>query len=192
MAVDSLSGADPTAEKSTEDAANVNWLASLARDCQKLVHLTHHIRKRGLFDIDGEITLDRVRGASAILQYSRLVWAIDTPNPQDKNTKRLHVIKSNIGIIPESVGFTLDDKGVTFGKAPEKPKIETLLDRGIDLIHALIGREPIPSIDIDAEFKGAGLSERTLREVKSTLSIVSFKKGKTWYCSLPAKEEIDD
>ena len=45
---------------------------------------------------------------------------------------------------------------------------------------------------IDAEFKGAGLSTRTLKDVKKALSIVSYRKGDTWYCSLPAKGEKDD
>jgi len=186
IVVDSLSGADPTAEKSTEDAKNVNWLAGLARDTQKPILLTHHLRKRGLFDTEGEVSLDRVRGISTILQYARVIWAIDTPNLQDKETKRLSVIKSNLAKKPEPIGFVINDE-ITFTDAPEKPKVETLQDRGIDLLLTLLSKGAMPAKTIEEEFDGAGLSKRTLWEAKKALAIVSTKQPqKGWLWSLPA------
>ncbi len=68
IVVDSLSGANSRGkEKDTEILPMVQWLAALARDANKPVLLTHHLRKRGLFDTE-EISLDRVRGSSAIIQ----------------------------------------------------------------------------------------------------------------------------
>lgn len=186
IVVDSLSGADPTAEKSTEDAKNVNWLAGLARDTQKPILLTHHLRKRGLFDTEGEVSLDRVRGISTILQYARVIWAIDTPNLQDKETKRLSVIKSNLAKKPEPIGFVINDE-ITFTDAPEKPKVETLQDRGVDLLLNLLSKGAMPAKTIEEEFDGAGLSKRTLWEAKKALAIVSTKQPqKGWLWSLPA------
>jgi hypothetical protein len=187
--VDSLSGADPTAEKSTEDAKNVNWLAGLARNAQKPIQLTHHLRKRGLFDTEGVITLDRIRGISTILQYARIIWALDTPNLMDKETKRLSVIKSNLGKKPDPIGLKLDDSGVTFCEAPQLPKAESIQEKGIDLLMSLLNKGPLSTRIIDTEFEGAGLSTRTLKEVKKALSVVSFRKADGWYCSLPVKKE---
>lgn len=186
IVVDSLSGADPTAEKSTEDAKSINWLAALARDCQKPILLTHHLRKRGMMDTEGEVDLDRVRGISTILQYARVIWAIDTPDLTNKDLKRLSVIKSNLGKKPDPIGFTINDK-ITFTDAPSKPKVETLQDRGIDLLLNILAKGATPAKTIEEEFNGAGLSKRTLWEAKKALSVVSIKHaGKGWLWSLPA------
>jgi len=190
--VDSLSGADPTAEKSTEDSSNVNWLASLARDCNRPIQLTHHLRKRGLFDLDGVITLDRVRGISTILQYSRLIWALDAPDVGHIDNKRLSVIKSNLGKKPEPVGVMIDNIGVLFGAAPEKPHIETLLDKAIDLLMSLLGSEPVRSTIIDDEFKQAGLSRRAQNDDKQKQNIIAPQKSDGWYWSPQAGEDPDD
>jgi hypothetical protein len=186
--VDSLSGADPTAEKSTEDASNVNWLAALARDCQKPIQLTHHLRKRGLFDTEGVISLDRIRGISTILQYSRLIWALDTPDLTNKDNKRLSVIKSNLGRKPEPVGVVINDDGVTFGIAPKPPHTETTVDKAVDLLMALLDGDPIRSTTVDDEFKQAGLSWRAKNDAKKKLNIVSVRKADGWYLSLPARQ----
>lgn len=184
--VDSLSGADPTAEKSTEDAKNVNWLAGLARDTQKPIILTHHLRKRGLFDTEGEVSLDRVRGISTILQYARVIWAIDTPNLQDKKTKRLSVIKNNIYGDVKPLGFTIGDK-ITFTDAPEKPRNETRVDQAADLLQALLEKEPKSAVDILDEFEQAGFSKSGLYRAKDALNVVSIRKDGRWVWSLPAK-----
>ena len=190
MVVDSLSGADPTAEKSTEDTTNINWLAALARDTGKPIQLTHHLRKRNIFDKEGEVTLDRVRGISTILQYSRLIWALDTPDLTHKENKRLSVIKSNLSKKPNPIGVTIDDLGVTFGDAPQAPHVETIADRAGDMLLALLRKQPMQAAYLEDEIEQAGISWRSAQRVKSKLGIVSIKKddGK-WYWSLPPKQE---
>jgi hypothetical protein len=192
--VDSLSGADPTAEKSTEDTCNINWLAGLARDIQKPIQLTHHLRKRSLFDTEGIVTLDRVRGISTILQYSRLIWALDVPDKNVKETKRLSVIKSNLGKKPEPVGMTIGDDGaLKFGDAPQEPHVETVVDKATDLLMSLLNKHPVPSVELEQEMDQAGISWKSAKRAKQKLGIVSIKKndGK-WYWSLPVKEEYKD
>jgi hypothetical protein len=190
IVVDSLSGADPTAEKSTEDTCNVNWLAALARDTQKPIQLTHHLRKRNIFDKEGEVSLDRVRGISTILQYSRLIWALDTPDLTHKDNKRLAVIKSNLSKKPDPIGVTIDDHGVTFGDAPQAPHIETVTDKASDILMSLLRKEPVQAEKIQVEIEGAGISWISAKRAKKSLGIVSVKKadGK-WYWSLPAGDE---
>jgi len=188
IVIDSLSGADPTAEKSVEYSQNVNWLAALARDVNKPILLTHHLRKQGMFDPDDEITIDRVRGSSAILQFARLVWALDVPNKADKGHKRLSVIKSNLDKFPDPIGMHISDAGVSFDKAPEPPHVETLTDKGADLLLSLLASEPMLATEVQAEFEGAGLSKKIMWNAKQALNIVSVRKDNKWYWSLPAKE----
>ena len=184
IVVDSLSGADPTAEKSTEDAKSINWLAALARDCQKPILLTHHLRKRGMLDTEGEVDLDRVRGISTILQYARVIWAIDTPDLTNKETKRLSVIKSNLGKKPDPIGFTINDT-IEFTDAPEKPRNETRVDQAADLLLALLEKEPKSAAEILDEFEQAGFSKSGLYRAKDALGVVSIRKEGRWVWSLP-------
>lgn len=188
IVVDSLSGADPTAEKSTEDAKSINWLAALARDCQKPILLTHHLRKRGMLDTEGEVDLDRVRGISTILQYARVIWAIDTPDLTNKETKRLSVIKSNLAKKPKPIGFTINDT-IEFTDAPEKPRNDGPQDRAMDLLLSLLAKGPMKASDIEDNFNGAGISRRAMFDGKKALSIVATRRENRWYWALPAEEE---
>ena len=187
IVVDSLSGADPTAEKSTEDAKSINWLAALARDCQKPILLTHHLRKRGMLDTEGEVDLDRVRGISTILQYARVIWAIDTPDLTNKETKRLSVIKSNLGKKPKPIGFTINDT-IEFTDAPEKPRNETRVGQAADLLLALLEKEPKSAAEILDEFEQAGFSKSGLYRAKDALGVVSIRKEGRWVWSLPHRD----
>lgn len=188
IVVDSLSGADPTAEKSTEDAKSINWLAALARDCQKPILLTHHLRKRGMLDTEGEVDLDRVRGISTILQYARVIWAIDAPDLTNKETKRLSVIKSNLAKKPKPIGFTINDT-IEFTDAPEKPRNDGPQDLAMDLLLSLLAKGPMKASDIEDNFNGAGISRRAMFDGKKALSIVATRRENRWYWALPAEEE---
>ena len=174
--VDSLSGADPTAEKSTEDTTNVNWLAALARDTQKPILLTRHLRKRSIFDTEGIVTLDRVRGISTILQYSRIIWAMDTPDANHLENKRLSVIKSNLGKKPEPLGLIIDEAGVHFGPAPEVPHVETATEKAADLLQALLHDKPMPAADLEQNIEQAGISWKSAKRAKQKLGNGIHKK----------------
>ena len=71
---------------------------------------------------DGEsVDLERLRGSSAIVQTARMVWALDTPDPQAKTWKRLQVVKSNLAAFPAALGLSVSAEGVRFGLAPANP-----------------------------------------------------------------------
>ena len=186
IVVDSLRGAHRGDENSSSIEV-VKWLAQLARDTNKPVLLTHHLRKRGLLDLDGTISLDRVRGSSAIIQTSRVVWAIDRPDIETE-ARRLSVIKSNLTRFPVSVGLEISDAGVEFGEAPEKPHEDTPTERAMDLLRSILADEPMRQPDIEEEAKGAAISMAAMRRAKKRLSIVSKKQPDGWYWSLPAKD----
>ncbi len=191
VVIDSLSGADSKAEKSSEDAASVKSIAELARDVNKPVILTHHLRKRSMFD--GEtIDIERLRGSSAIVQTARMVWALDTPDPQAKGWRRLQVVKSNLAAFPEPLGLTVTADGVRFGLAPSVPKADTPMERAVDLLLALLQEKPRSADDIKAEFDGAGISEKTMKRAKAKLGVVSRKGKSGWSWALPELRSYDN
>lgn len=191
LVVDSLRGVHRGDENSSASMEVVKWLAELARDTGKDVLLSHHLRKRGLFDVDDKVSLDRIRGSSAIIQTARLVWAIDQPD-QGSETRRLSIIKNNMARFPEPIGLSISDLGMSFGDAPEAPRQESQLDKAIDLLRALLNSGPVASTDLKDEAEGAGLSWDTFKRAKTKLGVVAARDGKErkWYWSLPAREDI--
>jgi putative DNA primase/helicase len=189
---DSLSGGNRKDENSSEILETVKWIAELARDTGKPMLLLHHLRKRGLADNAGQVNLERLRGSSSIVQMSRVVWAIDAPDANDEATKRLAVIKSNLARFPDPVGMSVGECGVTFVAAPRTPKVETQLDRAVDLLKALLDQGPRSSDGLEEEAKGAGLSWDTMKRAKDKLGVVARRDGKTrrwsWALSYPAED----
>jgi len=190
MVVDSLRGATRGDENSSETIAVTKWLAELARDTGKPLQLSHHLRKKGLVDVGNKVTLDRLRGSSAIGEVARVIWAIDVPDPKDKETKRLSVIKNNLAPFPESVGLSIDGEGVNFCDVPQEPHTETLQERAADLLLMLLASGPMPSADIRKEGEEAGLSWPALKRAKKKLGIISVKPNGVWHWSLPAEDTI--
>ena len=79
VVVDSLSGANLYKKESDTEVMKITAkLAALARDLQKPI-VRNHLNKKREFDLD-EITLDRVKGSSGIVQHARVIWAVDTPD----------------------------------------------------------------------------------------------------------------
>lgn len=191
--VDSLRGS----HRGDEDASSmfdvVVWFAEMARDLDKPVMLTHHLRKRSIIDAEG-VTLDRLRGSSAITQPSRIVWALDIPDVKSKDVKRLSVIKSNLGRFPTPVGIMITEDGVICCDPPETPKTETQLDRAVELLLSLLMDEPMLQEEVEDAAKAHGISMTTINKAKKTLGILSAKQtvpnGK-WLWSLPVKDAME-
>jgi len=188
IVIDSLRGVLAGDENSSDTIDLVMWLAQLARDTSKPILLTHHLRKRGLFDGDEKPNLDRLRGSTAIVQGARVVWALDTPDPYNEAMRRVSVIKNNLAAFAEPLGMYINDTGVHFGDAPEKPRTETQSDKAADIIMALLQKEPMLSVDILEELRQAGISEATAKRAKQKLGINAIRKEDgRWYWSLPER-----
>jgi len=189
IVVDSLSGATGGRERADEMMPVVHALAELARDTGRPVLLSHHLRKRGLLDVGDAISVERVRGSTVIAQPARVIWAIDSPDPNEPGNRRLSVIKSNLGRFPDPMGFRIGDGGVSFGDPPVAPRQETQLDRAMDLLRALLVKGPRPSSEIEDECQGAGLSWDTMKRAKDKLGVVAKRDGKAgrWSWGLPAR-----
>lgn len=188
IVVDSFSGGTRKNSRASNEMGAVGaFLAELARDTGKPVLVSHHLRKKGILD-GNDITLDRLRDSSAIPQYARVVWAIDEPDAELKEKKRLYVIKNNLTRFPEPIGFQIRDNGLDFGEAPKPPRKETQADKAADLLRVLLASEPKSQDFIKTEAEGAGISMATINRAKANLNIVSKKVGTVWYWSLPAKD----
>lgn len=188
VVIDSLRGANSRNENDSDVIALVMALGQLARDTNKPIILTHHLRKRGLLDGPGGPSLDRLRGSSAITQPARVVWVIDTPDPQDKETRRLAQAKNNLGRFPEALGMTISTAGVQFVDAPEAPHPVSQQDAAVNFLLALLKDEAMPSVDVLEHARLAGHSDRTVKRAKDKLGIVSLKRTTGWYWGLPAKD----
>ena len=188
VAVDSYSGATGVDENKPEAKDLGFRLAQLARDCGKPVLCTHHLGKRGVYEPGRPVTLDMVRGHSSIVQPSRVVWALDVPDANFPNRKRLSVIKNNLGQLAAPIGLTIGDSGIQFGDAPEPPRQESQIGRACDLLRALLASGPIKQADLEGEARGAGISWDTMKRAKDKLGIVARRDGKarcwTWALSV--------
>jgi hypothetical protein len=191
IVIDSLSGSSHRKENETGIKEITLWAAKLARDLNKPVLMVHHLGKKKEWDTEA-ITLDRVRGSSAIVQFARVVWALSCPDATNRDTKRLEQIKNNLGRFPEAIGMRATEQGIDFGTAPKVPHVETQGERTSDFLLDLLEGGPMKMTDIDAELHGAGLSLPTAKRQKERLGIVSVKKPDGWYWSLPAKEVESD
>jgi hypothetical protein len=193
VVVDSLSGATGGKGKGEDLMPVVKWLAELARDLCKPILVLHHLRKRGVFDSGDVVSLDRVRDSTVIIQPSRVVWAIDAPDANNTEHKRLSVIKSNLGRFPQALGLHIGDDGLTFDDAPQAPKAETQIDKAKDLLKALLDSGPLPSVDLETEARGAGISWDTMKRAKDALGVVARRDGKAgkWYWALSYGQEAE-
>lgn len=192
IVIDSLSGSQRRRdENSSEILSLVRWFAELARDTGKPVIVTHHLRKRGILDADGKPSLDRLRGSSAIVQPARVIWALDCPDLEDVETKRLSVIKNNLARFADPLGLRVSEQGVTFCAAPKAPKVMTILDQAIEALRALLASGPMESDPLLEELRGMGISQSTARRAKTRLGIVVRKKAGVWSWSLPYLKKND-
>lgn len=190
--IDSLSGSSNANENETKIKDVTGFCARLARDTGKPVLMSHHLNKKNFLDGD-QITLARVRGSSAIQQHARIICALSVPNAEHPESVKLEQIKNNLARWPVPIGMTITERGLTFGEAPQAPKVETMVDKAVDLLHVLLGRGPEKATVIQTEFTAAAISWRTANEAKKRMRIVSYKNGadRCWYWSLPAGGEDD-
>lgn len=184
--IDSLSGAIGGKEKESDILPRVKWLAELARNTGKPVITSHHLRKRSLQDGES-IMLERVRGSSSIVQTARLVWAVDVPDLNNPESKRLQVIKSNLDRFPDPLGFSISESGLDFGAAPSAPVAETQFEKAIELLKRLLSAGPVQQTDIEEQCTKAGISLSTINRAKTKLGVKSTKMNRSWAWSLPGQ-----
>ena len=187
VVVDSLSGAaGGTDENTTAMLQHVKKLARLATDTGLPVLVLHHLNK-ALTDTDG-VHLRQVRGSSSIIQAARVVWAIDEPDEQDRETRRISCIKSNVGRKPEPLGYRLEETGASFPPPPRRPQTEGAVDRAKEFLLAHLGQDAKPSKDVFSAAQALGISIASVRRAKEKSGVVSVKNASGhWLYSLPPR-----
>lgn len=184
--IDSLSGANTKDENSNEALQLTKQLAALARDTKKPILLTHHLRKRGILDTDGAVSLDRIRGFSGITQPARVVWALDCPDPMDEETRRLSTIKNNLAKYADPLGFKIDSTGaVVFVPAPNAPKKTTKLEKAIAFLEQYLTSGPKDADACLKEMLEQGIGKSTVFSARQDLQIITTMQGKECYWALP-------
>ncbi len=185
VVVDSLSGGHKGDENSSEMRNLLHDLAALARNYNVAVLATHHLRKANPMEALDTVTLDRIRGSTAIPQFARLIMAVDRPDAVYAPERvRLQVIKSNLARFPEPLGFEIEDGQIVFGNVPAQHKPESQVKRAEQLVLDLLEGGPVPVKTIYNKADVEGISARTVRRAKSKLPVVSIKRASDWVWAL--------
>ena len=188
IVIDSLRGSYRGDENSSDLVELLTKLASLARDKEIAILILHHLRKANSFESLAEVTLDRIRGTSAIPALCRVVWALDTPDTEHTKRVRLSVIKNNLALLPPPVGMEWHENRIRFSDPPMAPQTETQLDRATDILRAFLQGQPRRAVDVFAELNQAGISASTVKRAKKRMGLVVTKDKDGWRWSLPAPE----
>ena len=180
LVFDSFSAGFGGDENTNAALAPMQWLSELATETGKPLLLIHHLRKKGRGDAAARVTLDDVRGHSSITQTPVVFIALSKPDPEQKDARRLEVIKNNLAVEPEPLGFTIGttDGRITFtDSVPEIPRPQTKLQDAIDFLLELLARGAMPEAAIREQAERQGINARTLRRAKGTLGLASIKDG---------------
>lgn len=176
---DSFSAGFAGDENTNAALAPMQWLSELATETGKPLLLIHHLRKKGRGDAAARVTLDDVRGHSSITQTPVVFIALSKPDPEQKDARRLEVIKNNLAVEPEPLGIVIGEGGrITFTEtAPEIPRTQTKEQEAIDFLLELLASGALPEAAISEQADRAGINGRTLRRAKKRLGLVSIKDG---------------
>ncbi len=110
------------------------------------------------------MTANSSRGSNAILAMFRSQLGIDKPD-SDGKWCRVRVLKENLGIAPQPIGFQVTAKGLEFGAAPEKPRQHTQKEDAADwLRQRMKPGKSYRSSEILDEAEQCGHSVRTVRK----------------------------
>jgi hypothetical protein len=158
-----------------------------------------HLRKAQGTEDFNIVTPDRVRDSAAKIQFSRSVIALDTPEKNDRQKVRIHVMKLNLSRPPEPVGMRIVEPGIAEWEKPEwnasvqVPGPVSRLDEAATFLRHQLADGAKPKADIVTAAQIAGISSKTLDRAKKELRVVSRPRmtgGKQlWWWSLPDHQE---
>lgn len=174
VVVDSLSGGHSLDENSSEVRAVLAALSRLAASLGVAVIVVHHARKKGALE-SPRMTLDRVRGSSAISQFARSVFGLWKPVP-DREAVRADCLKSNFAKPFAPLGFEVSDDGVAFIEPPEEPREPTAVDKAAEFLRVQLRKGPQ---------KFSDLLERAEPRELAKIPFTAPKKSLVW-CPLTA------
>lgn len=176
--VDSLCGAHVGDEDSAKTMTKVlGKLQRLARDVNCLMLTAHHIRKKGA-EFQADITLDDLRGSSAIAANARTVYAIEPCKVDEpEGTRRFKTLKSNLSIYGDTLAFETDETRVMWVSTPEVDEQKTERSKARDFLRDILKSGPRLIEDIKAHADNLNIKFMTLRRAKKDLDVRSRKRS---------------
>lgn len=190
VVVDSLSGAHSGEERSNDQMKTLmQQLSRLAQAHKVAVVCIHHLRKKSEMEPDWPLTLDMVRGASAITQFSRSIIGLGAPDVNDPHLLRMEIIKSSFGMKPPALGYQITGEGVAWGAAPEKPRASSPLEAArhwlMNTLHG--GPQAADEMERDFEAGSHAFSWRTVQTARRDVGVIATKSLNRWFWSLPGE-----
>jgi len=181
IVVDSLSGGHALDENSAEMRAVLRELSALAASVGVPVVVVHHLRKRSLYET-AEVSLDRIRGSSAIAQFARSILGLSVPD-RDAGTVLVEALKSSFCARPPSLGFRISESGIEFVVPPEPYRVEGVGERAVAFLRMALADGARSRVDLLALATEEGISRATFDRAKEAAGVVSVD-GK-WTLSQP-------
>ena len=171
--IDSLSGSHSKSESENEVGLLVKAVAQVARDAQKPVLITHHLNKQFRTN---RITLQNVRGTTAIAQYVRMIWALDAPDIDDSTALRLYSIKNNLARRPDEMGLRITQHGMSSIPVPQLAEPDNPIDKVKLALLEMIDEDGVPVKEVEAAMRDLGASMSTARRAKRDLRIDTLSR----------------
>jgi archaellum biogenesis ATPase FlaH len=186
VVIDSLRGGHIADENDSRVGRVLQNMAAIVEETNCSLVIVHHTKK---LTVDEELTANSSRGSNAILAMFRAQIGIDRPD-QSIRKCRLRVLKENLGIAPDPVGFEVTKTGLEFGPPPAKPvkeKRETGRESAVSWLYARMKPDIwYIATELENEADALGFSKTgTLKRAREDLGITLDdgnirKQGKLW------------
>ncbi len=170
IVIDSLTGAHQSDENSSKIGRKLRALADIAERAKPAIIVIHHTHK---ISDPTDIRPADSRGSGAIYSYCIAQLGIDVPDP-DSDWCRVKVMKENLGLAPQPVGFRIHSEGIEYGAPPEvkrKPKgtkLEIICDWLTDYIGIGVW---VDSAEVLKQTDAKGWARSTLQQARQKLDI---------------------
>jgi len=97
------------------------------------------------------------------------------------------IIKNNMAVRPDPLGFRIDDQGLHFGPLPSPRPSQ--LEQAVIFFRDCLADGPLPATEVKAAAMAAGVAATTLKRAKKRLRILSTKRSSCWTWELPPTRE---
>jgi hypothetical protein len=170
-------------------------LVALAQETNLAVLAVRHLNKD-----ENKSALYRGGGSIAFTAAARVVWAVGC-EPNDPKRLVLAVLKSNIGVKPPALCYSIEGVGTTsrirwegestctagdiFGRRSGRSSVKP--GEAENLITELLAAGPLPENQVHEACRDAGIGEWSYRKARKNLNIESTKGSmrEGWLLSLP-------
>ena len=192
---------DINANRDSDVRRALRPLVALAQETNMAVLAVRHLNKDS-----SKSALYRGGGSIAFTAAARIVWAVG-PDPVDPRKLVFAVLKSNVGIKPPALSYSIEGVGKTSRIRWEGESMATANDilgakveRGgkssdaATLIADLLASGPKPAQEVEDACAAAGFKSWSYRQARKQLGIKPHKMGMSdvWMLALPEDDGFED